>query len=345
MELADTVKTSPLARVGIYCDLGVHQGAGHFIRSAALGAALVRAGARVEIVANFTEVPWAAAQAAELGLETSQGADPAAIPALAVEHDWTTTLVDSYLVTAADLSGLGTPLAVIDDEAARPLPADLVVNQNLTAAEADYSDWGLAAVLRGPEFALLRPRVVAARRVDGYPERRWAGRPQRVLIVLGGTDPGDGVTAMVRLALAGLAPVELKVIASSEAALAAVRAVPVPAGSSVAATTPVLAIEELMTWADLVLSAAGSTVWELCCLGVPMALLTVAENQLHNYQLALDAGIAVGLGPLAELVSGQVTALPPVLRSEAINDLGARAWKTVDGLGADRVARAVLALN
>ncbi len=296
-------------------------------------------------MANFTEVPWAAAQATELGLQTREGADPAEIPALASAHDWTTTLVDSYLVTAADLSGLRTPLAVIDDEATRPLPADLVLNQNLTAIEADYSDWGLAAVLRGPEFALLRPRVAAARRADGYPERQWTGRPQRVLIVLGGTDPGDGVTAMVRLALAGLAPVELKVIASSEAALESVRAVPVPAGSSVEATAPVLAIEELMTWADLVLSAAGSTVWELCCLGVPMALVTVAENQEHNYRLALEAGLAVGLGALADVVSGQVTALPSVLRSEAVNELGARAWKTVDGLGADRVARAVLALK
>jgi spore coat polysaccharide biosynthesis predicted glycosyltransferase SpsG len=339
------VKTHPTGRVGVYCDLGQRQGAGHFVRSSALGAALRRAGADVEIVANFTEVPWAAAQAAELGITTRQGADPVAIPALAVEHDWTTTLVDSYLVTAADLSGLGTPLAVIDDEATRPLPADLVLNQNLTAIAADYSDWGLAAVLRGPEFALLRPQFVTARRADGYPERHWAGRPQRVLIVLGGTDPGDGVTAMVRLALAGLAPVQVKVIASSAAALAAVRAVPVPAGSSVEATAPVLAIEELMTWADLVLSAAGSTMWELCCLGVPMALVTVAENQEHNYRLALEAGIAVGLGALADVVSGQVTALPPVLRSEAMNDLGARAWKTVDGLGADRVARAVLALN
>lgn len=331
-------------RIGVYCDLGQRLGAGHFVRCSALGAALRRAGAEVEIVANFAEVPWAAAQAAEFGLTTRQGADPGAIPALAAEHGWRTVVVDSYRATAADLAGLAAPLAAVDDEAVRPLPARLVVNQNLTAVEADYRGWDGATVLRGPEFALLRPRIVGAR-PEGYAERRWDGRRQRVLIVLGGTDAGDGVTAMVRLALAGLAPVELRVIAPGEEALAAVRAVPVPDGSSVEASLPVLAVEELMTWADLVLSAAGTTVWELCCVGAPMALVTVAPNQLRNYQLVLDAGLAVGISALADVVSGQVTALPAVLATDAVNEAGARAWKTVDGLGADRVARAVLALT
>jgi hypothetical protein len=97
-----------------------------------------------------------------------------------------------------------------------------------------------------------------------------------------------------------------------------------------------------MTWADLVLSAAGTTVWELCCVGAPMALVTVAENQLRNYELVLEAGLAIGLGRLADI--GALAALPARLGTPAINDLGGRAWKTVDGAGADRVARAVRSL-
>jgi spore coat polysaccharide biosynthesis predicted glycosyltransferase SpsG len=330
-------------RVGIYCDLGQRLGAGHFVRCSALGAALRRAGAEVEIVADFVAVPWAPAQAGELGIGIHQGGDPGAVPALAVDRGWDTVVVDSYVATAGDLAGLGVPLAAVDDEALRPLPAQLVVNQNLTAVECDYGAWP-GTVLRGPEYALLRPRIVAAR-PDGYAERDWSGRPQRVLVVLGGTNASDGLTTMVRLALSGLAPVDLRVIAPNADALASVRAVPVPAGSSVEASLPVLAVETLMTWADLVISAGGTTVWELCCLGVPMAQVTVAENQLRNYQLMVEAGLAVGLGRLDEVVAGQVTALPPVLRTLAVNELGARAWKTVDGLGADRVARATLALR
>jgi RimJ/RimL family protein N-acetyltransferase len=35
----------------------------------------------------------------------------------------------------------------------------------------------------------------------------------------------------------------------------------------------------LMQWADLAVSAAGSTCWELCCLGVPFMTIILAENQ------------------------------------------------------------------
>jgi len=326
--------------VGIYCDLGRSLGAGHFVRSSALGAALTARGARVEIVANLDEVPWARAQAEELGLTPVQGHDPAGVPALASARGWDTAVVDSYRATAADLADLAVPLAAVDDEDVRPLPATLVVNQSLNAGEYDYARWPQPLVLRGPRHALLRPRITAARPA-AYPVRDWSDRRQRVLVVLGGTDARGGAAALTRLALDALPEVELRVIASNEAAADVVRAVHVPAGSSVEVIPPVLAIEELMTWADLVLSGAGSTVWELCCLGTPMAIVVVADNQLPNYQELLAHGIAVGLGRLGDAV----LTLPDVLRTPAVNVYGRRAWETVDGRGADRVAEAVLELS
>jgi spore coat polysaccharide biosynthesis predicted glycosyltransferase SpsG len=324
-------------KVGIYCDLGRSLGAGHFVRSSALGAALTARGARVEIVANLDEVAWAPAQASAFGLTPVQGADPADLPALARDRGWDAAVVDSYQAQADDLTGLGIPLTAVDDEDLRPLPASLVVNQSLNADDYSYAAWPATRVLRGPSFALLRPQITAARPA-AYQNRDWSGRRQRVLIVLGGTDAGGGAAALTQLALDSLGPVELRVIASNQAAYDAVRTLPVPAGSSVEVSLPVLAIEKLMTWADLVLSGAGSTVWELCCLGVPMALVLVAENQVPNYTRLIGDGLAVGLGPLAE------PKLPDALGSaEQLNAYGQRAWATVDGQGADRVAAAVLA--
>ncbi|MFY9178941.1 MAG: glycosyltransferase, partial [Venatoribacter sp.] len=41
---------------------------------------------------------------------------------------------------------------------------------------------------------------------------------------------------------------------------------------------------ELMANSDLAISAAGSTVWELCTLGVPSLLLCTADNQKEVIQ-------------------------------------------------------------
>ena len=51
--------------------------------------------------------------------------------------------------------------------------------------------------------------------------------------------------------------------------------------------------------------------------------------------------VAVGLGRLGDAV----LTLPDVLRTPAVNVYGRRAWETVDGRGADRVAEAVLELS
>lgn len=325
--------------VGIYCDLGRTLGAGHFVRSSALGAALRARGAHVEIVADVDDVAWTRSQAEHFGLTPVQGADPAAVPALARSRGWDVAVVDSYQAGPGDLDGISVPLAAVDDEDQRPLPASLVVNQSLNAGDYSYERWPSPRVLRGPGYALLRPQFTAARQA-AYAERDWSGRRQRVLIVLGGTDAGGGAATLTRLALATLGPVELRVIASNETAAAAVGAVGVPAGSSVEVTPPVLAIEQLMTWADLVISGSGSTVWELCCVGTPMALVLVAENQVPNYTRLTGDRLAIGLGHLSD------PKLPEQLASAAeLNAYGRRAWTTVDGLGADRVAAAVLDLG
>jgi len=330
-------------RIGIYCDLGQRVGAGHFVRCAALGAALRRRGAQVDIVADFADAPWAATQAAALGLCARHGSTPAAMALLALAQRWDALVVDSYLATSADFEAVAVPMAVIDDDAARVLPARLVVNQNLTATICDYHGWPAPTILRGPQNALLRPQIVDSRPL-AYQPRDWTGRPRRVLLVLGGTDAAAGVVNLARLLIAAFEPVSMRVIASTPQARAALDALPMAKGSSMDASLPVLDIDRWMRWADLVVSAAGSTIWELCCVGAPMALVTVAANQNRNYELACDAGLAIGLGRLADVLAGHLDTALRSIDADRANAVGLRAWHTVDGGGADRVADAVLAL-
>ena len=59
---------------------------------------------------------------------------------------------------------------------------------------------------------------------------------------------------------------------------------------------PVDDLAAIMARADLVISAAGTSVWELCCIGVPMALIWAVENQRDGYDRVVAAGAALGLG-------------------------------------------------
>jgi RimJ/RimL family protein N-acetyltransferase len=73
-------------------------------------------------------------------------------------------------------------------------------------------------------------------------------------------------------------------------------------------------------WADLAVSAAGSTVYELMRMGVPSIVVSVAENQRATARALGELGIAVDLGGVESL------------EPEAIEH-------AVEGLAADRAAR------
>jgi RimJ/RimL family protein N-acetyltransferase len=97
---------------------------------------------------------------------------------------------------------------------------------------------------------------------------------------------------------------------------------------------------ELMAWADVAISAAGSTCWELCLLGVPSLLIHVADNQtgvareLHRRQCAVHVGSAKAISvlQLSRELENMLSA------KEVRQALSARARELVDGNGARRVA-------
>jgi RimJ/RimL family protein N-acetyltransferase len=89
-------------------------------------------------------------------------------------------------------------------------------------------------------------------------------------------------------------------------------------------------------------TAAGTTVWELCCLGVPAALVCVADNQEAGYRRVLERGAAVGLGSAAHGLDrdAAVATLQQVLADRVLREhLAAAGTRLVDGRGAWRVVR------
>jgi spore coat polysaccharide biosynthesis predicted glycosyltransferase SpsG len=181
---------------------------------------------------------------------------------------------------------------------------------------------------------------------DGVLEHKRAhpelivGNPPKVLVFLGGSDP-YGFSPLLAKALSLVeAQFEATFIApdSSHAAIQNALGANAPK-VSVIGLTPKLT--EYYEGVDVVISAAGTSAWDVCSLGVPALLLSVVDNQEFSLNQIAEHGLTLtnnlsgaGNEKAAELAT-QISSLltDQKLRSE----LSAQALKYFDGLGRDRV--------
>ncbi|MGK5739510.1 PseG/SpsG family protein [Micromonospora sp. URMC 103] len=338
-------------RVGLRCDAGPRRGVGHLVRSLALGEEFLARGARVEMFGAVESVGWAAAQLAARGIPLHPGPQtPADLVATARRHRLDVMVLDSYELDPAGAGALRAAgvvtVAIVDDDT-RGQDADVYVDQNFgTGIDAPAS-----RLLAGSAYALLRDSVVAARPPAPRPATP-VGRP-RVLAFFGGTDAVGAAPVLARVLVATGHPMELTVVVGRPEIEAELEDVHPGRGQVLRPVPPTDRLPALIGEADLVVSAAGTSTWELCCLGAPAALVCVVDNQRESYHRVVRHGLAAGLGELPELAAGGMAGraaraaagrtLQALLSSpERRAALSARAWAAVDGRGRARVVDTVL---
>jgi UDP-2,4-diacetamido-2,4,6-trideoxy-beta-L-altropyranose hydrolase len=242
-------------------------------------------------------------------------------------------ILDGYAYDVAYLETCAATgrLMVIDDN--RHLPAysaAFVLNHSLSAEHLSYRFTTPAIRLFGPRYAMLREEFLEHRpRTPAIRER-----VHRIVVTMGGGDP-DNVTGELLQTLATQpGPFDIQVLVGPANQNRA-------AVESVARTSPhrcrVLhsprAIASIFAEADLAISGAGTTSWELACLGVPMVLLAVADNQQASATDIAAAGAAV-----VATRSSLPEALRLMLGSRDLRSrLASAAHAMVDGRGAERV--------
>jgi spore coat polysaccharide biosynthesis predicted glycosyltransferase SpsG/L-amino acid N-acyltransferase YncA len=342
-------------RVLVLCDGGGPLGVGHVIRSLALAEAAVAAGHQVVVAGQFEgpfllgQLEAAPVEVLPLGAPVA-GGDPQQVIALVGRARPAVLHVDSYgalerlgeIVASAGFGDL--LLSNMEDGTFGRRPADVVVDPTLGAEHSHRPQDGSTWLLRGSRYTPVRQRVIDARRpaADAASEEEPEGGQvaRSVLVVMGGTDPvGLAPVAVGLLARTGLA-LEVTAIAVGENAR---RVRDAAEGSALSLTVldPVDGLAELMARHDLVISAAGTSVWELCCLGVPAAVAWAVDNQRAGYDAVVAAGAAVGLGgPGLGADERAVDLLRGALTDARVRaDLVRAGRAVVDGLGAWRVVR------
>lgn len=260
--------------------------------------------------------------------------------------DW--LVVDHYGLDARwerRLRDAARHLMAIDDLADRPHAVELVLDQNLGRAEADYAQRVSSdcTVLVGPAYALLRP-AFASLRAASLARREQAPGVRRVLVSMGGVDKDD-VTSQVLRALdrCELPPAcEVTVVMGPHAPwLGEVRALAAAARRPVELVVNAPELAQMMADADLAIGAAGTTAWERCCLGLPTLTAVLADNQRPGARALADAG-AVLLLPEADALERDLPArLAEILAPGRLRQMQAACAAITDGAGAGRVAEAM----
>ncbi len=327
-------------------------GTGHVMRCLALAQAWRRTGGQVHFL-HAAVTPALDERIRSEGFETGaitlaagsvEDARTTVARARALGCSW--IVADGYAFGAVwqrEIKAAGLRLLLLDDYGhAEHYHADVVLNQNASADATLYARRDPATrLLLGPRYALLREEFVARAAAPDAGGAR--GAPVRVLVTLGGSDP-ENVTGLVIAALGRLSGIEATVVVGGSnpnlaAVQAAVAAAPVPVRLVVNSHH----MPELMAGADVAISAAGSTVWELAFMGLPAALIVTADNQAAIADAVARAGAGLHLGRHTALSAvGLAQVLGPWLDGTAARiEMSGRARQLVDGRGARRVCAAL----
>jgi UDP-2,4-diacetamido-2,4,6-trideoxy-beta-L-altropyranose hydrolase len=283
--------------------------------------------------------------ALEVAAGGTRDAQKTAALARSIGASW--VVVDGYAFGtdyATRIRAAGLPLALIDDNGiVERCEAELVINQNLYAREDLYRWKGEdTRLLLGSRYALIRREFLGER----ARRRRVREKTLRVLVTLGGADPLGLGPAVVR-ALGKLAPAELDVRViigpanpNSKPCRTEMRAASLR-GDVISAVRDMAG---QMAWADVAVSAAGSTCWEMACLGLPAILIVTADNQAPIAASLHAAGVALNLGRPGRTLESRVAAAAKGLLADAAarREMRRRGRRLIDGRGAERIAGALM---
>lgn len=336
-------------RLLIRADASAEIGAGHVMRCLALGQAWQELGGSVTFASAF--IPAAlqrrlqvdGMQTIRINIKPGSWEDVATTSRLASEVGATWIVADGYLFDGAYQQGVregGRPLLLWDDYGhAEHYFADVVLNQNVSADPTMYArrENGTRLLL-GTRFAVLRRefRVLGECRIGKQPDVA-----RRVLVTLGGSDP-DNVTLRIAEALASADAPVLDVVVVGGVLndhISSIREAAAQSVHSVRVELDVARMAELMAWADVAVSAGGSTCLELAYMGVPNLVVVVAENQRRSVEELEDAGASINLGWHSDVSRDNILAgFDKLLHHRALREqMACRGRELVDGRGAERV--------
>ena len=323
----------------IRADAGVVQGTGHVMRCLSLAERLLQRGHRVGLFTNSSEIPWLESAIEKSGVEIFRVAADELDAAQFAELKPNWLIVDSYRILASEISSTNRviPVLAIVDGNTRGIEATAYLDTNLFSEKLDWPDEIVPRLLAGSSYALVRDEVLATRREK---PAEIVNNPPKILVFLGGSDP-YGYSPLIARALAMVeTDFQATLIAPATVQPLVLDALESSRGRvEVISPTPKLA--SYYRNVDVVISAAGTSAWDVCTLGIPALLLAVVDNQefsvaqISEHRLTLTNNLAGADDSKAHELAEQVHQL--LTNQNLREELSKNALSYFDGLGRDRV--------
>lgn len=316
-------------------------GAGHAMRCLAIAEEWHNRNREVTLLYE-NNLDWVKDRYGKLGahLREMKPLTPESYAEYILENKAGIVLVDSYEISEDTLNALialeSVIVVLMDDIAHRhQYSANIVINQNPYATTSLYFDKAHknTQFLLGQQYALIR---------DEYLSRSWeqdlkhSDRKKKLLITLGGAGELRYHELLLESLIRNVCADQFECVYISPALVKAGVTVELPFLKILPSQSNFV---EWMQWADMAISAAGASSWELFYAGIPSATCIIAENQIQNYHYIINHQLAFPLGDLQELSSIMDSSMKGFLEmsDEALSNMSANCKKVIDGDGRVRI--------
>lgn len=332
--------------VVIRCDSSSTIGVGHVARMIAVAEALNRLDIQCTFLGSVGGIEWLERELDSRWKWVETGKSLSETLSILDTLTPDVLVIDSYseeLGLASSTRETGVKVVVVADSFTPQFDSDLVVVPALD--ELDPSSFGPQALfLAGLDYVLIRDSIKNLRSLrTGVDVSRKLSSHLEIWIVMGGTDAMKMIETLAR-------QVNIKARAKIHFAPSNSSAITSGTGSNQSVSISYHKADRLLFGelvnADLVVSAAGVSVFELLYLGLPIALIQVVDNQSHNYRTLTDLNLCVPLTDDKDMDTQEIwSRIDEIVGTRDLAGYSQRGCEAVDGKGADRLARAISELD
>ncbi|MCK5163226.1 MAG: UDP-2,4-diacetamido-2,4,6-trideoxy-beta-L-altropyranose hydrolase [Desulfobacula sp.] len=259
-------------------------------------------------------------------------------------HNW--VIIDGYHFTPdyqKNIMEAGFKLLVIDDNNHLDhYNANILLNQNIGSSHYPYSCNQNTKELLGTKYAMLRSEFLMSKHI----KKVSPAKAKNILVTMGGADP-DNTTLKIVQAINQINDSDLKfniIVGPDNPNIECLK----DASQNQLSNINLIDnadMPEMMAWADLCVTAGGSSCWELCFMEVPFIIIIIAANQIELTSRLEKAGVAINLGKQETLSQDDITQnivslSCDIKKRKKLKKVGI---KIVDGKGTKRIIRQMLA--